>query len=454
MEFPNPSKSDTMISLLNVDSKAVAGSVAAPTGAASTEEVDNLLRSSKKVKGAAEGVTGLERDADVEMEAREELACKGSYKDTLTGSSQVNLDPATDFLDVVSDEESDPEELDETDCPTIHLSPTDKQRIRRFWANTLIVKVLGRRIGYQFLVASLKRQWKLQCDVVLVDMGNDFYLAKFHSLDDYRLVLEDSPWMVADHLSSGVRRDARFHHARFHQWVNDCHLIDLGFSGQQNCIEALRDDNGQWIFEAEDLHDSSNLYIMRRFLTVHPDIWNAMSMEVTEAEITHALFHIGAHKAPGPDGFHTHFFQSQWGLVKPNVIRLVQRVFHDPSLLTGINDTFISLIPKCDFPEQWGLVKPNVVPSQCTLSSWGLVKPNVIRLVQRVFHDPSLLTGINDMFISLIPKCDFPEQVSQFRPIGLCNDPQKLCNQDFRAKYNIDQRFHHGMPTTSAASPL
>ncbi|KAJ8764835.1 hypothetical protein K2173_010300 [Erythroxylum novogranatense] len=53
--------------------------------------------------------------------------------------------------------------------------------------------------------ASLKKQWKLQCDVVLADMGNDFYLAKFHSMDDYQVVLEGGLWMVADHMLSVMK---------------------------------------------------------------------------------------------------------------------------------------------------------------------------------------------------------------------------------------------------------
>ncbi|KAJ8773453.1 hypothetical protein K2173_004283 [Erythroxylum novogranatense] len=116
-----------MTSNFDVGSKAVAGSVASLTGDDSTEETDNLLRSSKKVKRSAECVPVLERD-DVKMEAHNESGRKCSYKDTLTSGTSTIHEPGAELPKVVSEDDSDPKELDDPECPTIHLTTTYKQR--------------------------------------------------------------------------------------------------------------------------------------------------------------------------------------------------------------------------------------------------------------------------------------------------------------------------------------
>ncbi|KAJ8769183.1 hypothetical protein K2173_000958 [Erythroxylum novogranatense] len=137
---------------------------------------------------------------DVEMGQRDEPKRKGTYRDYVVGFADGVPPSGEEFTEEVSEDDSDMDEPDDPECPTVHLTTTDKLRIRRAWSHTLIVKVLGHRIGYRFLVASLKRQWRLQCDVVLAEMGNDFYLVKLNCLEDYRVVLEGGPWMVADHI--------------------------------------------------------------------------------------------------------------------------------------------------------------------------------------------------------------------------------------------------------------
>ncbi|KAJ8752712.1 hypothetical protein K2173_007022 [Erythroxylum novogranatense] len=124
-------------------SKAVAGSVASHKGDVSTEEADNLLRSSKKVKRSAVYVPGSDR-LDVEMETRDVSGHKCSYKDSLTGSRHGMFDTGEVHSEVVFEDDSDPKDLDDPNFPTIYLTTMDKQCIRRVWANTLIFKVLGR----------------------------------------------------------------------------------------------------------------------------------------------------------------------------------------------------------------------------------------------------------------------------------------------------------------------
>ncbi|KAG5225528.1 receptor protein [Salix suchowensis] len=135
----------------------------------STEEADLLIRSSKKVK-----------IGDINGQ---------SYVDKLMGETSVRHaeDEDNHFNECVSDDDDD--ESDEDDCP----------RIRAPWKQTLIIKLMGRKVGYMFFMQRLKNMWKLRGDFTLTDLGNDFYLAKFANTEDREHVLFGRPWMVTDH---------------------------------------------------------------------------------------------------------------------------------------------------------------------------------------------------------------------------------------------------------------
>ncbi|KAJ4822858.1 hypothetical protein Tsubulata_005336, partial [Turnera subulata] len=87
--------------------------------------------------------------------------------------------------------DSDPEDEEEKDpfCPTICLSSADKRR----WKQTLIIKLLGKKVGYCFLHRTLMNQWKPKGEIIMADMGNNFYLLQFHNDQDYDRVLYDGP---------------------------------------------------------------------------------------------------------------------------------------------------------------------------------------------------------------------------------------------------------------------
>lgn len=73
---------------------------------------------------------------------------------------------------------------------------------------------------------------------------------------------------------------------------------------------------------------------------------NTLLAPFTEKEVKEALFQMFPTKAPGPDGFPTHFFQRHWDLCGKEITSVVLRVlsgYDDPAT---INDTFIVLIPK------------------------------------------------------------------------------------------------------------
>ncbi|XP_074298606.1 uncharacterized protein LOC141629519 [Silene latifolia] len=72
---------------------------------------------------------------------------------------------------------------------------------------------------------------------------------------------------------------------------------------------------------------------------------------VTGEEIRAAVFSIPDNKSPGPDGYTSKFFKDAWNEIGGEVINVVQDFFRTRQLLKQVNATNVTLIPKCDRPQ-------------------------------------------------------------------------------------------------------
>ena len=79
---------------------------------------------------------------------------------------------------------------------------------------------------------------------------------------------------------------------------------------------------------------------------------------ISNDEIEMVVFQLGAHKALGPVGIPTFFFQEYWAMVKQDILNSTQAFFHSGSLLKALNKTFITLIPKVSVPEEVTQFRP------------------------------------------------------------------------------------------------
>ena len=69
------------------------------------------------------------------------------------------------------------------------LSKETKACIKAPWSNTLIVKVLGRIMGFNYLTFKVNTLWNPRTKMDCVDLGNDYFLIKFSDKEDYDKVL-------------------------------------------------------------------------------------------------------------------------------------------------------------------------------------------------------------------------------------------------------------------------
>ncbi|KAK9032377.1 hypothetical protein V6N11_056648 [Hibiscus sabdariffa] len=59
---------------------------------------------------------------------------------------------------------------------------------------TVVVKLLGRRIGYNALRTKIYELWKPSQPIRLMDIENDYYLVSFRAHSDYKRILASGPW--------------------------------------------------------------------------------------------------------------------------------------------------------------------------------------------------------------------------------------------------------------------
>nr|GEU38896.1 pentatricopeptide repeat-containing protein At1g63330-like [Tanacetum cinerariifolium] len=72
----------------------------------------------------------------------------------------------------------------------------------------------------------------------------------------------------------------------------------------------------------------------------------SMTNDVSDGEIKRAMFQIDDNKAPGPDGFSSHFYKKAWDTIGGDICKAVKDSFHKGKILSEINSTVIALVPK------------------------------------------------------------------------------------------------------------
>ena len=71
--------------------------------------------------------------------------------------------------------------------------------MRSQWTKALIVKVIGRSVGYHFLHSRLLGMWKPAGKMDCVALGADFFLIKIYLKEDYVKILSGGPQFVGGH---------------------------------------------------------------------------------------------------------------------------------------------------------------------------------------------------------------------------------------------------------------
>ena len=85
------------------------------------------------------------------------------------------------------------------------------------------------------------------------------------------------------------------------------------------------------------------------FFTEEDRAW--IGRAVNEEDVRDGLWALKPFKAFGPDGLHAGFFQQFWSDVGRSVCSVVISAFNSGVILEYLNETLVTLILKCQYPE-------------------------------------------------------------------------------------------------------
>ncbi|CAJ2632298.1 unnamed protein product [Trifolium pratense] len=99
------------------------------------------------------------------------------------------------------------------ECPEFIFSKKVEKRIYRPWRRSVIVKLLGKRIGYKALETRLNQMWVRKGVISIIDLSNGYYLVAFSNEEDQYAALMDGPWFIYDHYLTVKEWSPNFHPA-------------------------------------------------------------------------------------------------------------------------------------------------------------------------------------------------------------------------------------------------
>ncbi|KAL4303954.1 hypothetical protein GQ457_10G016280 [Hibiscus cannabinus] len=80
--------------------------------------------------------------------------------------------------------------------PSIQFSNRVHDQIDHNLRNALIIRLLGRTIGYNVLLSRIHALWKPVGSLQLIDIENNYFIVRFSAESDYSRVLTDGPWTI------------------------------------------------------------------------------------------------------------------------------------------------------------------------------------------------------------------------------------------------------------------
>ncbi|KAE8704604.1 hypothetical protein F3Y22_tig00110450pilonHSYRG00928 [Hibiscus syriacus] len=120
-----------------------------------------------------------------------------SYADTLKGltESPARIEPVFGDDDVQL-LEGDVEVDRSGPYPMIQFSERVHETIDRNMGQTVIVRMLGKSVGYRALWNKIHTLWKPQGKIQMIDLENEYYLIKLELESDYITALIEGPWVI------------------------------------------------------------------------------------------------------------------------------------------------------------------------------------------------------------------------------------------------------------------
>lgn len=141
-----------------------------------------------------------------------------------------------------------------------------------------------------------------------------------------------------------------------------------------NKILGLEDAHGTWCTDPNQVDAIVVSYFQNLFIICQPqrveeitgciDTWVSpanvirLLQPISEEEVRQTVFQIPTDKAPGPDGFTGSFYHEYWDVVGKDVVDMVKAFWFSGKLLRKLNHTHLVLIPKVSSPRNMSQLRP------------------------------------------------------------------------------------------------
>lgn len=100
---------------------------------------------------------------------------------------------------------------------------------------------------------------------------------------------------------------------------------------------------------------------------IYPEMNESLCKDISPSKIRKkkTVFSIHPEKAPGPNGITTLFYHKYWNSIGPQVIKMVQEFFNSDSFDPQLNETNICLIQKSERPRDMTNFRPISLCNVC-----------------------------------------------------------------------------------------
>jgi hypothetical protein len=146
----------------------------------------------------AHGRTATTKEQPPDMANANQQKPKVSFRDMLTeGSQKVHVKEKVNLVEkgLVTITYEGGNKL----LPKVSLDDSYFNDLCHPWKEALVIKVLGKNVGYQMLKERLQKMWKLQGGFDMMDVDQGFYMVKCNLLADREKIMSEGPWMIFDH---------------------------------------------------------------------------------------------------------------------------------------------------------------------------------------------------------------------------------------------------------------
>lgn len=192
----------------------------APPDGCRINDCGHLARVAKKAKANEEvSLVSDEAMGDVQGELQEEVTMTDvpqlperqivSYRDLVVGmnGTRRGMKYAEDEKDWMEDDLSDDEMEEDGNGgfkykdlgPGVDVRKEERINLCQPWRKSLIIKVLGKEVGYRFLLNRIQKLWAPKGTLDMIDFKNNYFLVTFSSDQDLDYALQEGPWMIAGH---------------------------------------------------------------------------------------------------------------------------------------------------------------------------------------------------------------------------------------------------------------